>query len=126
MKIIWCMVPEIWSMTDKIFCPYGLFFALLQPRKSKFSKNKKWAWGIILHKLTINDNNMMYGFSGMKHDRHFGLFCALLPRQPTKLKFKKILEISSFYPRAPKIIIHFLWNGAQRMQRRLGLTEKVT
>ena len=34
---------------------------------------------------------------------YFGLFCALLPRQPTKLKFKKILEISSFYPRAPKL-----------------------
>ena len=25
------MVPEIWSMTDKIFCHYGLFFALLLP-----------------------------------------------------------------------------------------------
>ena len=43
MTIIWCMVPEIWSVTDIIFCHSGLFFALLPPygpRKSKFSK--KW------------------------------------------------------------------------------------
>ena len=43
MTIIWCMVPEIWSMTDIIFCHSGPFFALLPlygPRKSKFSK--KW------------------------------------------------------------------------------------
>ena len=31
MTIIWCMVPEIWSMTDKIFCHLGPFFALLPP-----------------------------------------------------------------------------------------------
>ena len=24
-----CMVPEIWSATDRIFCHFGLFFALL-------------------------------------------------------------------------------------------------
>ena len=27
--IIWCMVSEIWSVTDRIFCYFGLFFALL-------------------------------------------------------------------------------------------------
>ena len=29
--IIWCMVPEIQSETDKIFCHFGSFFALLRP-----------------------------------------------------------------------------------------------
>ena len=29
MRIIWCMVPEIWSTTDRIFCHFGQFFALL-------------------------------------------------------------------------------------------------
>ena len=29
MTIIWCMVPEIWSSTDRIFCHFGPFFALL-------------------------------------------------------------------------------------------------
>ena len=29
MTIIWCMVPELWSTKDRIFCHFGLFFALL-------------------------------------------------------------------------------------------------
>ena len=31
MTIIWCMAPEIWSATDRIFCHSGPFFALLPP-----------------------------------------------------------------------------------------------
>ena len=31
MKTIWCMVPELSSATDRIFCHFGLFFALLSP-----------------------------------------------------------------------------------------------
>ena len=44
---MWCMVPEIWSMTERIFCDFGPFFALLppsQPGKSKFWKNEKKSW----------------------------------------------------------------------------------
>ena len=50
MTIIWCMVSEISSATDRIFCHFGLFFAILPPpppsplqqsRKSKFLKLKK-------------------------------------------------------------------------------------
>ena len=29
LTIIWCIVPEIWSATDWIFCHFGWFFALL-------------------------------------------------------------------------------------------------
>ena len=29
--MIWCMVPEIWSTTNRIFCHFGLFFAHLPP-----------------------------------------------------------------------------------------------
>ena len=64
MTIIWCMVPEISSATDKIFCHFGLTFALLplyQPRKLKSWKNKKNLRDIIiLHMSTINENHMMY------------------------------------------------------------------
>ena len=28
MTIIWCMVPEIWSMTDRMFCHFGPFFTV--------------------------------------------------------------------------------------------------
>ena len=27
----WCMVPEKWSTTDRIFCHFGQFFSLLTP-----------------------------------------------------------------------------------------------
>ena len=42
--VIWGMVPEKKSETDKILCHFGPFFALLpsyQPWKSKFWKNEK-------------------------------------------------------------------------------------
>ena len=40
------MVPEIWSMTDRIFCHFGPFFALLppppmDPENQNFEKTKK-------------------------------------------------------------------------------------
>ena len=40
-QMIICMVPEIWSMTDRIFCHYGAVFALLPPSQNK-QKFKKW------------------------------------------------------------------------------------
>ena len=40
MTIIWCMVPEIWSATDRNFCHFGPFFALL-PLTQNFLKNSK-------------------------------------------------------------------------------------
>ena len=47
MAIIWCMVSQIWSATDKLFCHSRPFFALLPPygpRKSKFWKNEQHTW----------------------------------------------------------------------------------
>ena len=49
MTVIWCTVPEIWSMTDITFCQFGRFFAHLCPQqleKSKFWKNEKNTWNI--------------------------------------------------------------------------------
>ena len=77
---IWCMVPEIWSETDRIFCYSGSLFTLLPPygpRKPKFwenwkKKKKKTPRDIIiLHKCPINDNHMMYGYWDMKCDKQF-------------------------------------------------------
>ena len=65
MTIILSLVPEIWSMTDRIFCHFGPFFALLPPKTPKiqnFEKMKKNPEDIIiLHMCTINDSHMMYG-----------------------------------------------------------------
>ena len=64
MTIIWCMVPEILSNTDMIFCQFGLFFAFSPPlttQKIKILKKwKKLLVIIILHMSIINKNHMMY------------------------------------------------------------------
>ena len=47
MTIIWCMVPETLSMTDRISCYFGPFFALLPHLttwKIKFWKNVEKFW----------------------------------------------------------------------------------
>ena len=46
MTIIWYMVPEIWSMADRIISHFGPFFAFKpwELRKSKFWKNEKKGW----------------------------------------------------------------------------------
>ena len=68
MTVILCMVPEIWSATDRSFCHFGPFFVLLTPDNLKNQnfekmKEKKTPPGdiIILHTCMINDNHMMYG-----------------------------------------------------------------
>ena len=46
------MVPDIWSVTDRIFCHFGPFFALLSPlttRKIKISKKRKNHLEILLY-----------------------------------------------------------------------------
>ena len=45
--IKWCMLTQIWSATDIIFCHFRPFFALLPhywPQKLKFGKNVKNTW----------------------------------------------------------------------------------
>ena len=87
--IIWCMVPKIWSMMDRIFCHFGLFFALLQhpnnPKNQNFEKMKKTPGDIIILQMyTLNGNRIMHGSWHMEHvtDRifcNFGPFFVLLP-----------------------------------------------
>ena len=45
--IIWCMLTQIWSVTDIIFCDFRPFLAVLPhywPQKLKFGKNVKNSW----------------------------------------------------------------------------------
>ena len=103
MKIIWCMIPEIWSMTDRIFfsfwtifCPFTPPTPSDNPENQNFEK-MKIAPGdiIILHKCTINDNHMIYGSWDMMCTRqnffvilgHFFPFYP--PLQPEKWKIQK-------------------------------------
>ena len=39
-----CMVPEMWSATDRIFCHFGLFFCPFSPLTAQKIKMKKNTW----------------------------------------------------------------------------------
>ena len=72
MTIIWWKTPEIWSVTDKIFCHFGPFFALLplpphDPKNQNFKNEKKPGDIIMLHMCTKNNDHMIYGSWNMVH-----------------------------------------------------------
>ena len=102
MTIIWCMVTEIWSAADRIFCHFGLFSALLP------SKNPG---KIFFEKKNNNNNTRRYHFTHVYHKwksydawfLRYGVqqtifFFHFLPFYPTNnLKnknFENFLEIS--------------------------------
>ena len=74
--IIWCMLPEKWSATNKIFCHFGSLCGLSPPTNNpkywKLEKCKKILKGdiFLLHMCAINKCYMMSGSWGIRHDRH--------------------------------------------------------
>ena len=85
------------------------------PKKQNFGKMKKTSGDIIiLHRYNINGNHMMYGSWDVEHDEQnflsfWSFFCPFMPLTAQKIKFfkkwKKNLEISSFYNSVPKNMI---------------------
>ena len=70
----WCKVPEIWRVSDRSFCHFGLFYALLPPpnnlKYKSFEKLKKNPGDIIiLHWCTKNHDHMLYCYWYMAHNR---------------------------------------------------------
>ena len=119
-KIIWCMIPEIWSTRDRIFSHFGPFFALSPPtplttQRTNILKNwKKSYWyhhvTQVYHKWQSYDIWLLrYQLQQTDFFYHFGLFFNLYPLTAPKMKisqkWRKRLEISSFYTSAPKIMI---------------------
>ena len=65
MPFVWCMVPEIRSITERTFCHFWAsfcHFTSLTTRKIKISKKMKKIPGdiIILYKCTKNHDHMLY------------------------------------------------------------------
>ena len=114
MKITWCMVPEIWSATYKLFCHFGSFFS-----KSKFWKN---TW--IYYHFT-NYDNMIYGSWDMECDRQnflfiSGFFALLLPNDLKNQSFEKMkkkawryLHLRQVYQKLWSHDVRFLRYGAR-------------
>ena len=100
-----CMVPEIWSMTDRMFVILGHFLHFYYTSNlkikvfKKLKKLKKKTSGdiIILHICTINDNHMMYGSWDMECDRYnflpfWVIFCPFTPVKTQKIKTLKKMK----------------------------------
>ena len=119
------MVPEIWRVTDRIFCHFGSFFALCPSNNMKnqnSEKMKKKAWRY--HHFTIvYQKSWSYATLLPRYGTwqmfvtdviifHFGLFFAILPpKTAPKINifktWKKQLEISLFYICVSKIMIRW-------------------
>ena len=73
MTILWCMVPEIWSMTNRFFLSFWTIFCLFTLSNNRenehFEKLKKTPGDIInLYRCTRNKNHMIFGSSVMECD----------------------------------------------------------
>ena len=131
MKIIWCMVSEIWSMTDRIFCHFGPCFVLLLPLPNK-SKKIKSPGDSILHRCTKNHDHMLQcSWDTCTMDVtfifYFGLFFTFLFPKPKKSKFlkkeKKAWRYHHFTHVCQKLWsrdVWFLRYGVQQTDRQTG------
>ena len=92
MTIIWCMAPQIWSMTDKIFCYFRPFLPFYPTKNQKNNKNAC----IILHKCTKNYDHMLYCSWDMVlngydcYYPYWAIFCPFTPLTDQKIKIKKM------------------------------------
>ena len=93
---ITCTVPEIWSMTDIVFCHFAYIFPFYptnNPKNQNFERTKKMPIDIVILHLCTK-NHMVYGSRDMECDRHIfhncgSFFAWLLIYQPRKSKFWK-------------------------------------
>ena len=126
MTIIWYMVSEISTATDRFFL---VILGPLTAWKIKISKNEKNPWRyIILHKCTKTHDHRLYCSWDMARDRCncYFLFWAIFwpftpspppPNSPKTEKFKKLkkyLGVSSFYPstKIHEYMIYCSWDIA--------------
>ena len=117
MTITWCMVRQIWSTIDRIldnFLPYPTNNPEIEILKKWKKKKKPWRYHHFTLRCTKSHNPMLYCSWDMTCDicnyfLFWAIFCffTTLTVQKVKIlkKWKKCLEISSFYTSEPKILI---------------------
>ena len=88
MTIIWCMVPQIWSMTNNfvILDHFLPFYPPKNPNNQNFEKKTKTPGDlIILNKCTKNHDHMLHGLWDKICDRcnsyfsFWAIFCPFTP-----------------------------------------------
>ena len=119
MTITWCMVPKIWSMTDRFFIILDHFLLLYLPnnlKNQKLKKNEKNTWQNyhfthVYHKLQSYDD----GYWDIEHDRqnffvildHFLPFYP--PNYPKNQNFERMKRTGDI------IILHMPTNNNNHM-----------
>ena len=133
------MVYGSWDMVhDRCNCYFSFWFIFCllcpnSPKNQNFDKMKK-AHGdiIILHMCTKNYDQVMYGSWDMVRDRcncyfwFWAIFCLFTPLTAQKIKilkkWKKCMEISSFYICVSKIMIRW-WMDKRMDEQTNGRTD---
>ena len=118
MTIIWCMTPEIPSMTGRIFCHFGPFLPFYPPNNPKNQNSKKWKKNTsrnyhfthIYHKWQSFDVWFLrYGAWWTKFfiilDHFLDFYPPNYPRNQNFEKWKHHLEILSLYTYVPQMKI---------------------
>ena len=99
MMIIWCMVHEILSTTDRTFCHLELFFALLSPNNPEnqnFEKMKKTPGGIIIFKHeyhTWKSCDVWFLRYGSRQTEFFLILNHLLPFYKIAWRFHNFTQV---------------------------------
>ena len=111
--IIWCMLTQIWSVTDITFCHLRPFFVLLPhywPQKLKFGKKFKNTWRYypfthVYHKS--KSHHVCFLRYKVQRTELFVILGHFLPfdppNNPKNQHFEKSLEILSFYICVPQM-----------------------
>ena len=110
MKIIWCMVPEIWSATND-FSHFGSFLSFYPPNNPQNQNFEKWknTWRYHLFTLVYHKLQLwcfVHEIWTMTDILSFwAIFCPFTRLTTQKVKIlkicKKLLKISSFNTRVP-------------------------
>ena len=97
MKIIWCMVPDKWSVPDNFLSFWAILypFTLLTIQEiTILKKMKKTLEDIKLKLCTTNDDHMIYGSWVVESNIHnfllfWAIFCPFTPLTTWKIKILK-------------------------------------
>ena len=129
MKIIWCIVPEIWSATDRIsshFSPFSCSFIPLTTRQNKLLKKRKKRLDIYHHFTKVWYKWQSHDVWFLRYEAWHNfllfwiIFCPFTTLATLRPKFSKKwktrLEISSFYTSVTKAVIicftvALIWNA---------------
>ena len=125
MTMIWCMVLEIWSVTDRIFVLLDWFFPFYPPNNLKKSKNQNHLEILSSYTSAPKNTIICYTIPEICHVTdvaaifHFDYFLPFYshnsPKTKISIKWKNRVEMPSFYTSVSNFMI--IWYTAPETLR---------